>query len=123
MEYKELKAENEKLKNQVEAFHLFYEDFNKYDVAISNANGILSQMLSDVIGIKVNGNKSDKVIEQEKKIISLLDLFEVMQGLNNKCQSQKLLIKHKSQDEFYLKQKIEELTKELEAIKSAFKND
>ena len=123
MDYKELQEENNKLKSQIETFHLFYQDFNKYDLAISKANATLIQMLSDVVGIKKKGNKTDKVIEQEKKIISLLDVFEDMQGLNNKCQSQKILIKHKAQNEMYLKDKIEALTKELESIKKAFKND
>lgn len=120
MDYKELQEENNKLKSQIETFHLFYQDFNKYDLAISKANATLVQMLSDVVGIKKKGNKTDKVIEQEKKIISLLDVFEDMQGLNNKCQSQKILIKHKGQNEMYLKDKIEVLTKELESIKKAF---
>lgn len=123
MEYNELKKDRDSLILQIEKFHIFYEDFNKYDVAISQANGLLTEMLSDVIKIKVKGNKPDKVIEQEKRLFTLLGIFETMQGLNNKCQSQKLLIKHQSQDNTIINMKIQRIEKELEAIKSAFNND
>ena len=119
MDYKELKIENDRLKAEIETYHLFYEDFTKYDEAISNASAVLMQMLSTVVGIKKKGNNSKNVTDQEEKIHTLLGIFEMMLGLNNRCQSQKLLIKHQAQDKFFLEQKIKILTDELTAIKKA----
>lgn len=123
MDYNELKNDRDKLKLQIEKFHIFYEDFSKYDTAISNGSGLLVEMLSDLVKVKKKGNNSDKVIEQEKRLVKLLDIMELMQGLNNKCQSQKLVIKHQSQDNSIITHKVERLDQELEAIKKAFKDN
>lgn len=121
MDYKDLLNDNKKLKAKLETFHLFFEDLTKYDLAISNGQGILVEMYNAIIKLKLSGNKSSKITEQEDRVKSLLDIFELLQGLKNTCDSQKLLIKHLSFDEIGLKSKIEVLEKELEAIKTAHK--
>lgn len=120
MDYKELKADYERLKASIEAYHLFYSDFNAYALLLSNSQGLLVEMYSSVVELKKKGNNSTKIIEQEDRLKSLLSNIEALSGLNNLCQSQKLKIKHQAQDYVALEFKANNLEKELTAIKEAF---
>lgn len=112
MDYNELKEIAEKRKVEIDSFHLFYEDFNKYDVAISLGNGVLSEMYSELLKAKVKNPNNQNVINQEQRIKDLFGILEEMQGLNSKCQSLKLRFRNLNQRNFNLQH-------ELEAIKSA----
>lgn len=111
MNFKDLENENKRLKNEIDAYHLFYEDFNRYDLMISNSFGILSEMYSNVIKAKKT-SENPEIKKQEKRINDLIDIFSQMQGLNNKCHNLSLRFKHLNQAVFNLKS-------ELKAIKQA----
>lgn len=116
MDYKELKAENDRLKNEIDTFHAFYENFNMYDLVISNGNGLLSEMMSELLRAKKKNPNLEAVINQEKRINGLFDIFSEMQGLNNKSQSLSLRFK-------FINQRCFNLEHELKSIKMALEND
>lgn len=112
MDYNELKKENERLKVEIDTYHAFYESFNMYDIAISDGYGYLSEMYSELLKAKIKNPNNPAVINQEDRIIKLLNIFSGMTGLNNKCHSLSLRFKHINQELFNVKN-------ELDAIKKA----
>ena len=109
----ELEKENARLKNEIDAYHLFYEDFVKYDLIISNSFGILAEMYSNVIKAKKSKNKNPEIELQEIRVNKLIHTFGEIQGLNNKCNSLSLRFKLLNQTVFNLKN-------ELQSIKDAY---
>jgi len=110
MDYKALA---EQYKAEIDTFHLFYEDLNKYDLAISIGNGVLADMYSELLKAKKRNPDSKNVTDQEERIKILLGIFEDMLGLNNKAQSLKLRFRH-------LNNRLSNVEQELNAMKQAY---
>ena len=116
MDYNEIKQENDRLTAEIDAYHIFYEDFSKYDMSISNGYGLLSDMYSALIQAKKNNPNNASVLKQEQRIVNLMDIFEQMQGLNGKCQNLSLRFKNLNREVFSLRS-------ELNSIKQAFNKE
>lgn len=112
MDYKDLKLENERLKAEIDTFHLFYEDFSRYDIVISIGNGIMADMYSNALKAKIKNPTNEAVLEQEERIKKMFDILTELQGLNNKCHSLSLRFRNMNQEVFNLRH-------ELDAIKKA----
>lgn len=119
MDYNELKSRYEELKLEIDTFHLFYEDFNAFDLAISNGNGLLADMYSALLQAKKKSGEIKPIIDQEKRINELFDIFSLMQGLNNKCQNQKIKLRYMHITNHNLSHNLKLLKDELTAIKTA----
>ena len=113
MTYNEIKAELQEKQKQLDSFHAFFEDFNKYDLAISLANSHLMDLYSEIITRKVSNKSDSKLLVMEKSVNSLLHIMTVFYGLNSKCQDQKLRLKN------YIN-RCDNLEKEIKSMKDAF---
>jgi len=123
MDYNELKTRYEELTLQIDTFHLFYEEFNSYDLAISNGNGLLAEMYSALLQVKKKSGEIKPIVEQEKRINELFSIFSLMQGLNNKCQNQKIKLRDMHITNHNLNHRLTKLTEELKAIKLAHNHE
>ena len=115
LSYNEIKEELNNKQKQLEAFQAYFEDFNKYDLALSLANAQTVDIYTFIIELK-NRAKSEKVLNAEKNINSLIHFMNVISGLNARCQTQKLTIKHQMTH-------IHRLEEELKSIKDALNAD
>ena len=112
LSYTEIQAALNEKQKQLESFQAFFEDFNKYDLALSMANSDMMDIYTFIIEKKRSDPKDEKALLCEKNTNSVLHCLSAVQGLNSKCQTQKLTIK------FQLL-RIERLEQELKSIKEA----
>lgn len=99
-------------KLQIEAWHIFYQSFSENDLYLYNGRGVIVEMYSELLKAKKINPTNQKIIKSENRLKILLDVFEKLEGLNNKCVALQIKLKDSTIKKF-------ELEKELTAIKKA----
>lgn len=117
MDFKELAKEYEV---QIEGWHLFYENFNDYDLAISVMNGVLTEMMSELLKAKSINPNNEKIKATENRLDILFGCVKKMNGLNNSAFKLNTKLKKVVANQLKTELINEDLKSQIAALKASF---